>query len=207
MTYPKRGFVLIPNRAVLRDVVTLSDSITDSELKLDELHRKPHLTVLQTVFRAGFDYNAALSSLRNYSGFKFEPRTLMGDITQQSITTHSNITWLNVQNAEWLRTFNRELIERLETWILPPDDTENHDFRNEAAFESYNRTGYEHNLDAYEPHITLAVTKEPTDLSKVVKPFNKTDRVRFHELAFVEHGVYGEITRTLASVSLPVSWD
>ncbi len=200
----KKGFVLIPDRRALTEAIELSKLIHNNELELDLTYRIPHVTVLQTYFLPGFDYKTALKTLRSYSGFNSEPQTKFGDIRTLSTHNHSEITWWNVAGAEWLTEFNRELIETFAPYIVKPTDSEQKSFESPAAKESYEITGYERNLGAYEPHITIAVG------GKKNNPISSTligDRVRFHRLAFVEHGELGEIKNILASEDLPFSWD
>ena len=200
----KCGFVLIPDYRTVQEAIKLSRAVQDNKLMLGENSATPHLTVLQTTFKAGFDYKAALKDLRTYRGFNFEPRSSMGAVTlHTNILLKSFIYW-EVKNAEWLNSFNRDLIHAYEHEIVKPADAGSHDFKSSAIEESYRRTGYEYNLEAYEPHLTLAVTDNDVILPKAPKT---ADFIRFRELAFVENGEFGEIKRILASESLPISWE
>lgn len=200
----KHGFVLIPDRSTLNKAIALNERVEGNKLTLDLELTQPHLTVLQTVFAPGFDYRGALKEFRAYRGFAYEAQTLLGDVTLQATHSLEHILWWNVKNAEWLKTFNSELIAALETKIVKPENADELVFTSPAAEDSYRKTGYERNLEAYEPHLTLAITDEP-----VTPPIAeaKGERIRFHHLAFVEHGELGQIKKILATESLPVSWD
>jgi 2'-5' RNA ligase len=204
MNATKHGFVLIPDRNTLKEAVALSQKVEQNKLALDLSLAQPHLTVLQTVFKSGFDYRTALKELRSYAGFAQEPRTILDEVTLQSTSSLENIIWWKVRNAEWLKTFNRELVEKLESSIVVPEDAERVSFATPEAEESYRRTGYERNLNAYEPHLTIAVTDETVKAPTTVYT---GERVRLHQLAFVEHGEFGEIRKVLATEELPISWD
>jgi len=200
----KKGFVLIPDRQVLQEAIALNKTFDSNELKLDLDYHVPHVTVLQTFFSPNFDYKAALQELRTYRGFTKEARTLLGEFRTLETHNHTSITWWNVNGAEWLTTFNSELIEKLQQFIVRPDDADKLIFESPAAKESYELTGYARNLKAYEPHITVAVGGEE---NKNISSKLTGKPVRFHRLAFVEHGDLGEITRILAEEELPVSWE
>jgi 2'-5' RNA ligase len=204
MPATKHGFVLIPDRTTLNEAVRLSQSVAKNRLALDLELTPPHLTVLQTNFQPAFDYRGALKDLRSYAGFTHEPRTTLGEVKLHSTHSVEHILWWEVKNAEWLKNFNRELIEMLEGKIVKPEDADELEFASPAAEESYRKTGYERNLDAYEPHLTLAVTEEP---AKAPKTVYTGEPVRLHKLAFVEHGELGELRSVLAVEQLPISWD
>lgn len=200
----KRGFVLIPERRTMEETIALSKSIPNNKLKLDVELAQPHVTVLQTYFAPNFDYKGALKRLRAYRGFSTEPRSTLGAVTLQKTHELEHIVWWTVDNTAWLKDFNRELIEELSGFIIKPEEVDASSFLSPEAEESFRLTGYERNLDAYEPHLTVAVTDYP------VRPPATSltgSKARFHYLAFVEHGQLGEITRVLAKEELPVSWD
>jgi hypothetical protein len=200
----KYGFVLLPDRKTMVEAIRLSGGISGNKLTLDLAWKLPHVTILQTYFKRGFDYNAALKQARLHRGFRNEPYSRFNGITVQDTEEVTNILWWNILNAEWLKDLNREMIESFEDFIEKPETTEGIVLPNEAARISYERTGYGRNLDAYEPHITLAVTEE-----KVKPPLTAMsgERVKFHRIAFVEHAPMGQIGKVLASEDLPISWD
>lgn len=204
MATPKRGFVLIPDHRTILEAVKLNKAFTANRLILDDSFTLPHLTVLQTNFHPGFDYEAALKELRSYRGFNFEPRSNLVSITKHSTSLLKDVLWWEVQTPEWLKTFNRELIHKYEHEIIKPEMTDELTFSSPEAEESYRRTGYERNLDAYEPHITLAVIDGVGAIPALPLA---VQQIRFHRLAFVEHGDLGQLTKILATEDLPMAWD
>lgn len=204
MSLTKHGFVLLPDRRTMNEAIKLSKNVPENKLALDLFTTSPHLTVLQTFFTPGFNYREALKKFRGYRGFNFEPQTSLGAATLQQTSSLEYILWWNAHKAEWLKTFNSELIDELANKISKPEDADKLAFKTPQEEESYRLTGYKGNLEAYEPHITLAVTTNPMPLPTLVP---KPIPVRFHYLAFVKHGDFGEITAILASEALPSSWD
>lgn len=200
----KIGFVLIPDARAVNESIRLNEAIPDNQLKLDKEWHVPHVTVLQTYFRPGFDYKGALKAAREHYGFNREASTLFNGITIQDADRLEDIIWWNIVNAEWLKTLNRKLVELNEEYIIKPTSTTGLKFKNPQAEESFLRTGYSRNLEAYEPHITLGISATPwqPDVSSM-----SGERVRFHRMCVVEHGPFGEIHNVLASETLPVSWE
>lgn len=204
MEKSKCGFVLLPERKAMVEAIRLSEEIPGNKLTLDLSWRLPHLTILQTYFKPSFNYSAALKQARLHGGFRREPSSRFNGITVQNTEGVRNILWWNILNAQWLKGLNRELIESFEDSIEKPSDVDSIELPTEAAKVSYARTGYGRNLEAYEPHITLAVTEEK---STVPVSSLSGERIRFHNIAFVEHGAMGQIEKILAIEELPVSWD
>lgn len=192
------GFVLIPNRSVLVKSVELSNSLEGNLIPSDTTIRLPHLTVVQAPIRSSYDWKTGLEKFRNYAGFAYEPRTSIGKFYQQD-----KYIMLGVNNAKWLSTFNELIVNDVAPHVDVPEVGDK-TFASAAEEESYLKTGYKRNLKAYEPHITIGVTEVPA-----VLPESTLERqhIRFHSLAFAEHGEYGTIKRILGEVPLPVAWD
>lgn len=200
----RTGFVLFPNRAVATEALRLSEGIPNNKIILNLETTRPHVTILQTFFKEDFDYVKALEILKTYEGFRQEPRTYLHDVRFDSTHHLANVTWWMLQNSQWLNVFNRLLIETFSDYIIKPYESDLPEGLVPASIESFLKTGYSRNLDAYEPHITLGVTEVKEELP--VSPL-MGQRARFHELAYVKHGDHGTISEILASVKLPMTWD
>lgn len=193
------GFVLIPDRNVLKRTIELNKQVKNSLLQLDENIVLPHLTVLQAPIQSSFDYETALDLFRDYTGFSYEPKTQIGELYQQD-----NYIMLSVKNSKWLADFNRITVEYTSPFIDVPEIPADKVFKTNEQLESYKATGYRFNLDAYAPHFTVAVSEENVELpGNVLSGAN----VRFHSLAFAEHGENGSIKKVLSSRQLPMTWN
>lgn len=193
------GFVLIPDRKVLNRAIEMNKKVESSVLLLDDAIVLPHLTVLQAPIQSSFNYEEALDLFRDYTGFSYEPKTQISELYQQD-----KYIMLGVQNAKWLSDFNRLIVEYTSSFIDVPEIDSAKTFSNEAQLNSYKATGYRFNLDAYAPHFTVAVSDENVSL-----PGNTLSgvNVRFHSLAYAEHGENGSIKRILSSRQLPMTWN
>lgn len=200
----KHGFVLLPDRKAMVEAIRLSEAVPGNKLSLDLSWRLPHVTLLQSYFKPGFDYRGALKQARLHRGFNGEPYSRFNGISVQNTEELRNILWWRIVNAEWLKELNRELVESFEDFIEKPSDAATVELPSQAARDSYARTGYGRNLEAYEPHITLAVTEEKSQNPVTAM---SGELVKFHRIAFVEHAPMGQIGKVLASEDLPISWD
>lgn len=199
MSHRMFGFVLFPNRTIMKEAVKLSNTI-ENNLSINDLETQiPHVTVLQAPINLRFNYQEALDEFRDYAGFNVEPRTMLGNVYQQD----KYVMW-GLDNAGWLSRFNSIIVNKLAEHIIVPD-SKDEKFATTAEEESFKLTGYKRNLSAFEPHITLGKTVTPvTDLPNT----GDVNRyVKFHTLAFTEHGSNGAIIKILDSRNLPVNWD
>lgn len=201
----KHGFVLIPDDLTIRESIRLNEALPEGKLKLDKMSAIPHLTVLQTFFKDSFNYGKALKEIRSYNGFIREPRTMFKDITVEETQFHSHIVWWNVENSKWLKKLNSLLVEKFSDELVAPDDVESRVFRNNLEKESYRITGYERNLENYEPHITLGVLDEKPE--SLPETQIRANHARMRKIAFVEHGENGTVAKILDSLLLPMTWD
>ena len=193
------GFVLIPDRKVLNKTIEMNKQVENSVLALDDAITLPHLTVLQAPIRSSFNYEEALDLFRDYAGFSYEPKTQIGELYQQD-----KYIMLGVKNAKWLADFNRLIVEYTSSFIDVPEIDSSKTFNNEAQRNSYKATGYRFNLDAYAPHFTVAVSDENLTLPENIL---SGVSVRFHSLAYAEHGDNGSIRRILSARQLPMTWN
>lgn len=201
----KHGFVLIPDDLTIIESIRLNENLPESKLKLNKDSAIPHVTVLQTFFKDSFNYVEALKMIRSYDGFIREPRTMFKDITVEETQFHSHIVWWNVENSQWLKNLNALLIEKFSDQLITPNDVDSRTFKNSLEKESYRVTGYERNLENYEPHITLGVLDEaPEKLPEIELQYK---HARLRKIAFVEHGENGTIAKVLESLLLPMTWD
>ncbi len=199
----KTGFVLIPSKQIIDESLALSKAIPQNELALDADFIVPHVTVLQTHFTPNFKPQATLQTFADYSGFKHGPSTTLGAVELHHTYGLKGLVWWNVANAHWLKTFNRELITSLEREIAKPTFDPALKFSSPEAEESFYATGYERNLAAYEPHITLGIVSDSVELPQA-RSIGAT--LRFFELAYVEHGKRGEILKVIDSIPLKQPW-
>lgn len=190
------GFVLIPDKRTIQESLRLNSEIEGNLLQLDEDYIIPHVTVLQAPIRKTFNHKKVLEEARTYPGFKHELITTTGHVYQEG----RYIMW-GMENARWLNIFNQALVNVASPHISVPPTTK--PFRSPQEERSYLATGYVHNLEAYEPHITLGLVEE----ENVKLPSPVPGRVTFRQLLFTEHGENGRITRIIDSHALPARWD
>jgi hypothetical protein len=193
------GFVLFPDKLTEKQLVNVGSLFPDSQLDLTVA--LPHVTVLQAPFKEGFKPAATLKKFAGNQFVNHELRAHLGSLKQ--IDQHW--LFLEVMNTAPLKELNAQIIADVEDWIdvaAAPVPTK---AMTDVEQESYNRTGYRYNLEAYAPHFTVGVVDSAV---KLPVAFELTGSwVPFRRLAFCEHGDHGQITRVLDQVDLLSSWD
>lgn len=198
----KKGFVLLPDKQTEKKIVSLNnDFFPNSSITLNTEQALPHVTVVQTYFTNGFNPAPFLEKFKNIAPLATEPK-----VTASHFSHDGQFSFIEFREAAWLTTLNRIIIEEVEDWI-DTDQAEPSTFANTSEEESWNRTGYKRNLDAYRPHFTIG--KEDEEGYRNLPDFSSVNlkRVAFRRLVFCEHNENGAITNILDSIHLPFTWN
>lgn len=197
----KKGFVLLPDKLTEQKIITLNNTTFTEGVILSKEQALPHVTVVQTYFKNGFNPEPFLDKFTSIAPLAKEPK-----VSASHFSHDGRLAFIEFREAAWLTTLNRIIIEEVENWI-DTDQAEPSTFANASEEESWNRTGYKRNLDAYRPHFTIGSGDENT--FKKLPDFQEIqlNRIAFRRLVFCEHGENGVISKELASIHLPFTWN
>lgn len=196
------GFVLLPDKLTEAKLVEFNNANFPAPLKLDTVISAPHVTVLQAPIRIGFKATSYLEKFKASYPLHHEPKANIGELA------HVNGHWvfLKVANPRWLQQLNEMIVDAVADWIDVSAAPKQSTFRNDAERNSYEKTGYKHNLESYSPHFTVGV--QDSTGSALPDASHLTGlRVPFRQLAFCEHGEHGQILNILETIHLPYTWD
>ena len=195
----KFGFVLLPTISTEKQLITLNQKYPTSLIKLDKTVVLPHCTLLQASFEYNFNYTPIMETIRNYPAFKHPPKTQIGETT-----VDGKYVLVKIINSSWLKLLNKTIIEEVKDFIVKPQLAELQ-FHSEAKKRSFLTTGHKYNLDAYNPHFTVAYNEE-NNLEDIISDLIGTT-IQFQRLAYCEHGDYGTIKKVIEIINLPYHWD
>lgn len=196
----KKGFVLLPDKQTERKLIHMNNTLFPDIIRLDAEQTLPHVTVVQTYFKTGFNPAPFLEQFKNSPTLASEPK-----VTVDRYIEDDGYVLAEFREAAWLNTLNKVIIDAVKDWI-DVEQSEPTTYKNDAEKVSWEVTGYKRNLDAYSPHFTLGVTAgTPVNIPSLQEA--GVNRVAFRRLVFCEHEDNGAIKNVISSIHLPFTWN